>query len=54
MAVGNTLCFVRYLDDFPYRPIIDVWDDIGMSGFGEEKVYVVQTNPKVDRIDACS
>jgi adenine-specific DNA-methyltransferase len=47
MAVGNTLCFVRYLDDFPFRPIIDIWDDTRTSGFGDPKVYVVQTNPKV-------
>jgi adenine-specific DNA-methyltransferase len=47
MVVGNTLCFTRYLDDFPYRPVIDIWDDTRTSGFGDEKVYVVQTNPKV-------
>jgi adenine-specific DNA-methyltransferase len=47
MAVGNTLCYVRYLDDFPFRPVIDIWDDTRTSGFGEQKVYVVQTNPRV-------
>ena len=47
MVVGNTLCFVRYLDDFPYRPVIDIWDDTRTSGFGEAKVYVVQTNLRV-------
>ncbi len=47
IAVGNTLCFVRYLDDFPYKPLIDIWDDTRTSGFGEEKAYVVQTNTKV-------
>lgn len=47
MAVGNTLCFVRYADDFPYAPVIDIWDDTRQSGFGEQKLYVVQTAPKV-------
>jgi adenine-specific DNA-methyltransferase len=47
MAVGNTLCFVRYLEDFPYRPLIDIWDDTRTSGFAEPKVYAVQTQPKV-------
>ena len=47
IAIGNTLCYIRYLDDFPYRPIIDIWDDTRTSGFGEPKTYVVQTSPKV-------
>jgi adenine-specific DNA-methyltransferase len=49
MAVGNTLCFVRFGDDFPFQPIIDIWDDTRQSGFGEEKIYVVQTAAKVIR-----
>ena len=48
---GDTLCFVRYLRDFPMKPLIDVWDDTRSSGFGEDKVYVVQTNTKV--IERC-
>lgn len=51
MSLGNTLCFVRYLEDFPMRPVIDVWDDTRSSGFGEDKIYVVQTNAKV--IERC-
>ena len=47
LPVGNTLTFVRYLDDFPYRPINDIWDDTRQSGFGESKVYVVQTGTRV-------
>ncbi len=49
MAVGNTLCFVRFGDDFPFQPVIDIWDDTRQSGFGEEKIYVVQTAAKVIR-----
>jgi adenine-specific DNA-methyltransferase len=45
--VGNTLSFVRYADDFPFAPVIDVWDDTRQSGFAEQKLYVVQTAPKV-------
>ena len=47
MVVGNTLCFVRFADDFPCQPVVDIWDDTRQSGFGEEKLYVVQTSPKV-------
>lgn len=49
--VGNTLRFVRYADDFPFAPVIDIWDDTRQSGFGEEKLYAVQTAPKV--IERC-
>src|SRR5574340_638345 len=47
ITVGNTLCFIRYSDDFPFQPVIDIWDDTRQSGFGEEKLYVVQTGSKV-------
>jgi adenine-specific DNA-methyltransferase len=46
-ASGNTLSYVRYLDDFDARPLTNVWDDTVTSGFGAEKQYVVQTNPRV-------
>ncbi|WP_319461256.1 site-specific DNA-methyltransferase [Micromonospora sp. RTP1Z1] len=44
---GSTLSYVRYLDDFDARPLTNVWDDTVQSGFGAEKQYVVQTNPRV-------
>jgi adenine-specific DNA-methyltransferase len=47
LAVGNTLTFVRYLNDFPYKPRNDIWDDTRQSGFGPEKLYVVQTASRV-------
>jgi adenine-specific DNA-methyltransferase len=50
-ASGNTLTFIRYHDDFPYVPVIDIWDDTRQSGFGAEKLYVVQTSAKV--IERC-
>jgi adenine-specific DNA-methyltransferase len=48
---GNTLSYVRYIDDFPAFPLTNSWDDTGVAGFGESKTYVVQTNPKV--IERC-
>jgi adenine-specific DNA-methyltransferase len=50
-ASGNTLCFLRYLSDFPFKPVIDIWDDTRQSGFSDPKVYVVQTTTKV--IERC-
>jgi adenine-specific DNA-methyltransferase len=47
MAVGNTLTYVRYFDDFPAFPYSNLWDDTVTSGFGDPKVYIVQTNVKV-------
>ncbi len=42
----NTLNYVRYLDDFPAMPVTNVWSDVG-SSLGGDKVYVVQTAPKI-------
>lgn len=47
MAVGNSLRQKRYLDDFPYSPTTNLWEDTVVSGFAERRVFVVQTNPKV-------
>src|ERR1700676_1366941 len=47
MAVGNTLCFIRYLDDFPYKSINNIWEDTRQSGFADSKKYVVQTGARV-------
>ena len=47
LAIGNTLRYVRYLRDSPYTPINQFWHDTGISGFEEEKHYVVQTSPDV-------
>ena len=47
IAVGNTLAYVRYFDDFPVFPISNSWNDTVISGFSAEKLYVVQTTPTV-------
>ncbi|HDR9271206.1 site-specific DNA-methyltransferase [Burkholderia pseudomallei] len=46
-AVGNTLRFIRYLDDFPVSGLNNLWADTGIAGFSSDKLYVVQTSPKV-------
>ncbi len=45
--VGNTLRYLRLLDDFPVFPISNTWMDTGIAGFTADKIYVVQTTPKV-------
>jgi adenine-specific DNA-methyltransferase len=45
--VGNTLTYVRFIDDFKVFPTNNVWTDTGASGFGDEKLYVVQTISKI-------
>ncbi|WP_278914373.1 site-specific DNA-methyltransferase [Deinococcus wulumuqiensis] len=47
---GNTLSYVRFLQDFPASPINNVWTDTGV-GSGMDKLYVVQTDTKV--IERC-
>jgi adenine-specific DNA-methyltransferase len=44
---GTTASFRRYTDDFPYFPISNTWTDTASGGYGADKIYVVQTNPKV-------
>ena len=39
--------YVRYFDDAPYYPLGSAWLDTNISGFGDDKVYVVQTLRKV-------
>lgn len=43
IGIGNSLTFLRYFDDFPYKAHNDIWDDTRQSGFGDDKIYVVQT-----------
>lgn len=47
IGVNETLAFVRYKDDFPYKIPTNVWDDTIQSTFASDKIYVVQTNAKV-------
>lgn len=43
---ASNLSYVRYLEDFPARPMTNFWDDTA-SSFMADKVYVVQTNLKI-------
>lgn len=47
ISSGETLGFIRFARDFSHQPVIDIWDDTRQSGFGDAKVYVVQTAAKV-------
>jgi len=51
VAQGKTLRFVNYLEDYTVTPIINLWTDTQISGFGADRIYVVQTLPKV--IERC-
>ncbi len=46
-AVGNRLRYKRYLSDYPVFQLTNSWVDTSISGFGEQKKYVVQTLPLV-------
>ena len=49
-ANGSTLNYIRYLGDFPAFPLNNIWTDLS-SSTGADKVYVVQTGPKI--IERC-
>ena len=48
---GDSIQYVRFLDDFPAVALGNVWTDVGTGSFTEDKVYVVQTNTKI--IERC-
>lgn len=50
-ARSNSLAYVRFFDDFPAVTLNNLWSDTGIAGRRGEKVYVVQTAPKV--IERC-
>jgi len=49
--IGNSLMYRRMLSDFAVSPINNIWRDVLMTGFSEDKVYVVQTGQKT--IERC-
>ena len=45
---GATPRYVREINDFPVRPMNNLWDDISQGGFvSSEKLYVVQTTAEI-------
>ncbi|WP_442497237.1 site-specific DNA-methyltransferase [Methylobacter sp. sgz302048] len=51
MAIGKSVRYVGFLMDDSVATINNQWTDTGVSGFASEKVYVVQTSPKL--IERC-
>ena len=51
IAIGNTLRYRRRFSDFGNMPIHNFWMKFRTSGFSDQKVYVVQTNPGI--IERC-
>lgn len=49
VKAGKKLGYIRYFDDFPIRPIHNIWTDIGgtVQSRSDPKVYVVQTGTSV-------
>jgi adenine-specific DNA-methyltransferase len=47
-VVGNTLSYIRYIDDFAAIRRTNIWTDTGRAGFEQrKKQYVVETNSKI-------
>lgn len=47
-ASENILNYVRYLEDFNWKSISNIWDDVGgIQSRADQKVYVVQTSREV-------
>ena len=44
---ANSIRYRRFASDFPYKERGNLWTDTLTGSFTDEKMYVVQTNPKV-------
>jgi len=44
---GQSLAYVRLMQDYPVVPMRNIWGDTGTGSFTDPKIYVVQTNMKV-------
>lgn len=49
--IGKSLMYRRFIADFPVVPIANYWNDVKMTGFSEDKTYIVQTGQRV--IERC-
>ncbi len=47
LKVGKYLRYKMFTDDYPVVRITNYWDDVRAGGFGEAKMYVVQTTTDV-------
>jgi len=48
---GENLRFAYFIDDYPVTPFTNTWHDTQTSGFSSDRIYVVQTLPRV--IERC-
>ena len=46
-ATANSLRYKRFDSDFPVTELINTWTDTIVGSFHDERIYVVQTSPKV-------
>ena len=46
-VAANSIQYRRFASDFPYKERGNLWTDTLTGSFTDEKMYVVQTNPKV-------
>jgi len=44
---GQTLRYVRFIDDFPVYPLSNMWTDTTVAGFASDKTYIVETSTKI-------
>ncbi|MEA4882971.1 MAG: site-specific DNA-methyltransferase [Clostridia bacterium] len=51
VVVGKTPRYIRRLADFGVYAINELWDDLSISGFSHDKIYIVQTATSV--IERC-
>ena len=47
ITVGKTLMYKRFMDDYPVFPGNNIWLDTVITGFSDEKLYVVQSSTQL-------
>jgi len=47
IVLGDTLCYLRFFNDFIMQSFNNLWDDTVVAGFQDPKMYSVQTSAKV-------
>ncbi len=51
MTIGKNIRFKKFLTDYPVTPLSNLWTDTVVSGFGDQRLYAVQTSRMV--IERC-
>jgi adenine-specific DNA-methyltransferase len=47
ITVGNTLMYKRFMDDYPVYPGNNIWLDTVITGYSDQKIYVVQSSTQL-------